>query len=72
MHNFTGFEPVENTVEDISRLVQEVGLYEVTAEDTTELSDSDGQQFSNEGFEEMAKELSQEEEEKERDVYENK
>jgi hypothetical protein len=35
-----------------------VGLYEVTAEEATELSDSDGQQFSNEGFEEMAKELS--------------
>jgi hypothetical protein len=72
MHDFTGFEPVENTVEDISRLMQEVGLYEVIAEDATELSDSDGQQFSNEDFEEMAKELSQEEEEKERDVYENK
>jgi hypothetical protein len=40
MHDFTGFEPVENTVEDISRLVQEVGLYEVIAEDATELSDS--------------------------------
>jgi len=72
MHDFTGFEPVENTVEYISRLVQEVGLYEVTAEDARERSFSDGQQCSNEGFEEMAKELSQEEKEKERDVYENK
>jgi len=62
MHDFTGFEPVENTVEDIGKLVQEVGLYEVTAEDAKELSDSDRQQFSNEGFEEMDKDLSQEEE----------
>ena len=50
-----------------SKLVQEVGLYAVTAEDATELADSDRQQFSNECFEEMDKELSQEEEEKERD-----
>jgi hypothetical protein len=55
MHDFTGFEPVENTVEDISKLVQEVGLYKVTAEDATELSDSDRQQFSNEDFEEWIK-----------------
>jgi hypothetical protein len=40
MHNFTQFKPVENTVEDISRLVQEVGLYKVTSEDVTELLDS--------------------------------
>ena len=43
MHNFTGFEPVENNVEDISRLVQEAGLYEVTTEDATEPLDSHGQ-----------------------------
>jgi hypothetical protein len=41
-----------------------VGLYEVTAEDATELSDSDGQQLFIDSFEEMAKELSQEEKEK--------
>lgn len=43
MHNFMRFEPVEKTVEDISRLVQEVGLYEVTTEDVTELLVSHGQ-----------------------------
>ena len=43
MHNFTGFEPVENTVEDISRLVQEAGFDEVTTRDATELLDSHGQ-----------------------------
>lgn len=43
MHNFTGFEPVENIVEDMSRLVQEAGLYEVMTEDATELLDSHGQ-----------------------------
>jgi hypothetical protein len=42
-HNFKGFEPVEKTVEDISSLVQEVGLYEVATEDATELLDSHGQ-----------------------------
>jgi hypothetical protein len=40
MHIFTQFESVENTVEDISRLVQEVGLYKVISEDVTELLDS--------------------------------
>jgi hypothetical protein len=44
MHDFIGFEPVENTVEDVSRLVQEARLDEVTPEDGTELFDSNGQQ----------------------------
>jgi hypothetical protein len=43
MHNFTQFEPVENNAEDISRLVQEVGMYKLTSEDVTELLDSHGQ-----------------------------
>lgn len=42
MHVFTGFEPVENNVEDISRLVQEGGLDEVAAKEVTELLDSHG------------------------------
>jgi hypothetical protein len=45
MHDFTGFEPVENTVEVISRLAQEVGLDEVTAESVTEMLYSHEQQF---------------------------
>jgi len=40
VHVFTGFGPVENSVEDISRLVQEAGLDEVTAKEVTELLDS--------------------------------
>jgi hypothetical protein len=35
MHNFTGFEPVENIVGNFSRLVQEAGLDKVTAKDVT-------------------------------------
>jgi len=42
MHVFTGFEPVENNVEGISRLVQVAGLDEVTAKEVTELLDSHG------------------------------
>jgi hypothetical protein len=38
----TGFDPVESIVEDISRLVQEAGLDEVTAKEVTELLDSHG------------------------------
>jgi hypothetical protein len=45
MHDFTGFEPVENTVEDVSKLVQEARLDEVIPEDGTELLDSHGQQL---------------------------
>ena len=63
MHDFTGFEPVENTVEVISRLAQEVGLDEVTAESVTEMLYSHGQQISNEDLEEVAKEMSQQKEE---------
>jgi hypothetical protein len=66
MHNFTGLEPVENIVEDSSRLAQEVGWDKVTSEDVTELLDSHGQQISSEDFEEMDKDLSQEKEEKEK------
>jgi hypothetical protein len=46
MHDFKGFEPVENTVEDISRLVQKARLDEVTPEDGTEMLHSQGQQCS--------------------------
>ena len=42
MHVFTGLEPVENSVEDISRLVQEAGLDKFTAKEVTELLDSHG------------------------------
>ena len=59
MHDFTGFEPVENTVEDISRLVQEARLVEVTPEDGIELLHSHGQQLSKEDLEELGRELSQ-------------
>jgi hypothetical protein len=59
MHDFTGFEPVKNTVEDISRLVQEARLDEVTAEDGTELLHSHGQQLSKEDLKELDRELSQ-------------
>jgi len=55
MHDFTGFEPVENTVEVISRLAQEVGLDEVTAESVTEVLYSHGQWISNEDLEEVTK-----------------
>ena len=51
MHNFTQFEPVENNVENVSRLVLEAGLDKATAEDVTGLLDSHGQQLSNEDFE---------------------
>ena len=53
-----GFEPEENIVEDISRLVQEPGLDKVTAEDVTNLLDRHGQQPSNQCLEELAEELS--------------
>jgi len=45
MHNFTGFETVENTVKNVSRLVPEVGLDKVTSEDVRELLDCHGQQL---------------------------
>jgi hypothetical protein len=62
MHDITGFEPVDNTVDDVSRLAQKAGLDEVRAEDITQLFDSHGQQLSNEDLEDMVKELSQQKE----------
>ena len=59
MHDFTGFEPVENTAEDISSLVEEARLDKVTPEEGTELLHSHGQQLSKEDLEEMDRELSQ-------------
>jgi len=64
MHNFTGYEPVKDTAEDISRLAQEAGLDKATGEDVTEMLDNHGEQLSNEVVEELAEELSQQEEEK--------
>jgi len=61
MHDFIGFEPVENTVEDISRLVQEARLDKVTDEDGAELLNSHGQQLSKD-LEELDTELSQQKE----------
>ena len=62
MHDFTEFEPVENTVENVSRLVQNAGLHKVTPENGTELLDSHGQQLSNEDLEDLDRELSQQKE----------
>jgi type I site-specific restriction endonuclease len=68
VHIFAGFEPVENMVEDVRRLVQEAGLDEVRVEHVKELLDSHGQQHSNADLKELAKELSQQrKEEKEKD-----
>jgi hypothetical protein len=55
MHDFTGFEPVNNT-NGINRTSQEAGLDEVIAKDTTQLLDSHGQQHSNDDLEEMVEE----------------
>ena len=65
MHNFTGFEPVKIITENV-RLAQEAVLDEVTAENVTELQDSHGQQLFNGDLEKMVKELSQQNEEKEK------
>jgi hypothetical protein len=62
MHDFTGFELVENNAEDFSRLVQEARLDEVTPEDGTELLHSHGQQLSKEDLKELDRELSQQKE----------
>ena len=68
MHDFTGFEPVKDIAEDISRLAQEAGLDKPTGEDVTEMLDNHGKQLSNEDVEELAKELSQQKvREKEKD-----
>jgi hypothetical protein len=76
---FAEFEPLENMVEDVRRLVQEVGLVEVRDERVKELLDSHGQQHCNADLKELAnwrigelaklaKELSQQrEEQKEKD-----
>jgi hypothetical protein len=59
VQDFTGFEPVVNTVDDVNRMSQEARLEEVIAEDITQLLDSQGQQRSNEDLEDVVKELSQ-------------
>jgi len=59
VQDFTGFEPVVNTVVEVNRTSQEAGLEEVIAKDITQLLDGQGQQHSNEGLEEVVKELSQ-------------
>jgi len=63
MHNITGFEPVNNTVDDISTPAQQAGLDGVRTEDITQLLDSQVQQLSNEDLENMVKELSQQKKE---------
>ena len=67
MHDFTGFEPVVNNVDDINRTSQEAGMDEVIAKDITQLLDSQGQQHSSEDLEDVVKELSQQKEEKEKE-----
>ncbi|XP_053572819.1 tigger transposable element-derived protein 1-like [Bombina bombina] len=70
IHNLTSVEPLENIVEDVSRLAQEAGLSEVTTDDVTELLDSHEQQLSNEDLEELAEELIQQNEEEKDEVEE--
>ena len=66
-HDFTLFGTVENN-DDGSRLAQEAGLDEATAEEVTELLNSHGQELSKENVEKLTKELSyQKEEKKEKD-----
>jgi len=68
MHNFTGFEPVVNNVDDVNRTSQEGRMDEVIAEDITQSLDSQGQQHSSEDLEDMVKEISQQkEDEKEKE-----
>jgi hypothetical protein len=68
IHDFTGFEPVKDIAEDVSRLAQEAGLDKPVGEGVTEILDNHGKQLSNEDLEEVAKELSQQKvEEKEED-----
>ena len=64
IHDFTGFEPLKDIVEDISRLAQEAGLDKVTGEECTEMLDNHGKQLSNECVEDLTKEISQQKEEK--------
>ena len=63
VHLFAGFEPVENMVEDVSKLKQKAGLDEVRVEHVKELLDSQIQQHSNADLKELAKELSQQRQE---------
>ena len=67
INEFTGFEPVENTVDDISRPAQQASLNKVRAKDITQLLDTHGQQLSNEDLEGMVKVLSQQEEKEEKE-----
>jgi hypothetical protein len=65
---FHRYEPLKTTFEDVSRLAQGVGLYEVTAAVVTDLLACHEQQLSNEDLEEMGRERSQQKEkEKEKD-----
>jgi hypothetical protein len=57
VQDFTGFEPVVNTVDDINRTSLEAGLEEVIAKDITQLLDRQGQQHSNEDLKDVVKEL---------------
>jgi len=66
-HDFTGFEPVKDIAEDVSRPAQEAGLDEVTSEDVTEMLDNHGKQLSNEYVENLTKKISQQKEKKEKD-----
>ena len=59
MDDFTGFEPVDNTIDDVNRQAQEAGLDEFRAEDITQLLDSKGQQHSHEDLAYMVTELRQ-------------
>jgi hypothetical protein len=64
---FHRYEPLKVT-ENVSRLAQGAGLYEVTAADVTYLLYSHEQHLSNEDLEEFGRERShQKEEEKEKD-----
>ena len=63
MHEFTVFEPVENTVNDISRPAQQARLDQVRAKDITQLLGNDGRQISNKELEGVVKELSQQKKE---------
>ena len=63
MHEFTVFEPVENTVNDISRPAQQATLDQVRAKDIIQLLDNHGRQLSNKELEGMVKEPSQQKQE---------
>ena len=52
LHEFRGFGPLENTVDDVSSTTQQAGLDEVRAEDITQMLDSHEQQLFNNDLEE--------------------